>query len=299
MYDPRLVPNSEATEAAQNRGLILTGKRSATAMALLLLMAAVLLGQGCAAQKLGEKYQEEAGQIYTTVFHKYNSRVRPPDFYPDPVPITVKANLIHIRGFDLLSQELETVLELQIDWQDKRLAWYANLVDTIAVNVKDIWSPSIFYINGVKPPSPLFDSKVVISADGNIEWYRREIVSTLCPTEPQNTTQTCTIILGFTSKDNAEEFDNATCLEVDDDFSNHHWDVEVEFTVYYVKEVHFVLDLVKLDPPTPITGRNASFELEYDARGSASCHVVGMRGVGLLLLAFWALRSCLSAVIDD
>nr|KAG5694443.1 hypothetical protein BaRGS_017476 [Batillaria attramentaria] len=218
-----------------------------------------------------EKFQEEAGQIYTTVFHKYNSRVRPPDSYPKPVKVNVKVDLIHIRGFDLLKQELETVLDLEIDWQDKRLAWYANQVHTITVDVTEIWSPSIVYLNGVVPLSSLFVSKVIISSEGLIKWYRREVVTTMCPTTPQNATQQCPISLGFTSKDSAEEFDNTTELMVGLDFANHYWDVQVAGIDDYSSEVHFVLDLVKLDPPHPITGaRNCSAELGYEVMNGAS-----------------------------
>lgn len=61
-----------------------------------------------------EKFLEEAGQIYTTIFHKYNKRVRPPDDYPSKVKVNVQAVLIHIRQLDLLKQELESVLALNI-----------------------------------------------------------------------------------------------------------------------------------------------------------------------------------------
>ena len=63
---------------------------------------------------MAEKFQEEAGQIYTTVFHKYNPRVRPPDFYPNPVPVQVHATLFHIRHLDILKQELECIMDLEI-----------------------------------------------------------------------------------------------------------------------------------------------------------------------------------------
>ncbi|KAK7480110.1 hypothetical protein BaRGS_00028670 [Batillaria attramentaria] len=240
-----------------------------------------------------EKFQEEAGQIYTTVFHKYNSRVRPPDSYPKPVKVNVKVDLIHIRGFDLLKQELETVLDLEIDWQDKRLAWYANQVHTITVDVTEIWSPSIVYLNGVVPLSSLFVSKVIISSEGLIKWYRREVVTTMCPTTPQNATQQCPISLGFTSKDSAEEFDNTTELMVGLDFANHYWDVQVAGIDDYSSEVHFVLDLVKLDPPHPITGaRNCSAELGYEVMNGASkgAGVVGRSAVVALVVSAATLR---------
>ena len=75
----------------------------------------VLCCSGCQPDtNLAEKFQEEAGQIYTTVFHKYNPRVRPPDFYPKPVPVQVHATLFHIRHLDILKQELECIMDLEI-----------------------------------------------------------------------------------------------------------------------------------------------------------------------------------------
>ena len=64
--------------------------------------------------RAAEKFQEEAGQIYTTIFHKYNIRVRPTDTYPNPVVVDVRVILWHIRNFDRLKQEIETLLELDI-----------------------------------------------------------------------------------------------------------------------------------------------------------------------------------------
>lgn len=61
-----------------------------------------------------DAFQEEAAQIYSTIFHKYNERVRPPDNFPNPVLVTVEATLYHIRDLDLNRREMESLLDLKI-----------------------------------------------------------------------------------------------------------------------------------------------------------------------------------------
>ncbi|KAL8610650.1 hypothetical protein ACOMHN_047219 [Nucella lapillus] len=229
-----------------------------------------------------EKYQEEAGQIYTTVFHKYKKNVRPPDYYPEPVPIKVHVTLIHIRGLDVFKQELQSIIDLQIQWQDKRLAWYANKVVMITEELTQVWHPSVVYLNGAVPPSPLFSSKVSISKDGMITWKRREIVTSVCPTVPHNSTQFCDVALGFTSPQTMEVFDNQTTFTIVPDFTNHHWDiVRVHVDAEDSQVLRFLLDLESLDPDGSWLGsRNCSGEvnLEQRSNGAGSTFLGGMLG---------------------
>ncbi|XP_076456761.1 neuronal acetylcholine receptor subunit alpha-6-like [Babylonia areolata] len=240
-----------------------------------------------------EKYQEEAGQIYTTVFHKYKKNVRPPDSYPAPVPVTVHVTLIHIRGLDVLKQEMESIIDLQIEWQDKRLAWYANKVEMITDQLSQVWHPSVVYLNGAVPPSPLFSSKVSISKDGLITWKRREVVTTVCPTLPRNASQLCDVSLGFTSPETVEVFDNLTTFTIVPDFSNHHWDiVGAHVDAEDTQVLRFLLELEQLNPEVGSPGmKNCSGDLAYlMSSGGARGAVVGEGGwrvVGALVVSWW------------
>lgn len=219
-----------------------------------------------------EKFLEEAGQIYTTIFHKYNKRVRPPDDYPSKVKVNVQAVLIHIRQLDLLKQELESVLALNITWDDKRLAWYAYQVYNITEGVDQVWSPSIIYLNSAVPPNPLFFSKVTISSEGLITWYRQEVVTTVCRTNPKEATQTCAISLGFTSPHADEEFGNVTTFELSEEFSNHAWEVQPgETEVDNSRKINFVLFLEQLEPMADRPeDKNQTDAMDVVSNGNAS-----------------------------
>ncbi|KAK6187046.1 hypothetical protein SNE40_006295 [Patella caerulea] len=193
-----------------------------------------------------DAYLEEASQIYSTILHKYNSKVRPPEKWPNQVSVTLTGTLWHIRDIDLMKQEMESLIDLKITWTDKRLAWYPNNVRQISTNVSTVWSPELIYSNAVLPPKAMFPATVTIRSEGYILWHRREIITTLCPTDPYSRTQTCTITLQLVSPGSQEYFRNNTKFTMADTFSNHMWnvdDAELNFSDENQTEVNFSLNM--------------------------------------------------------
>ncbi|XP_067665943.1 neuronal acetylcholine receptor subunit alpha-6-like [Haliotis asinina] len=219
-----------------------------------------------------DAFQEEAAQIYSTIFHKYNERVRPPDNFPNPVLVTVEATLYHIRDLDLQRREMESLLDLKIMWKDKRLAWYPYQVQEITANVSAVWSPDIVYTNGAVPPRAMFAPKVSIKHDGEMTWNRREAVVTMCRTQPGNVNQTCEISLGFVSASDTEMFGNDTTIDLTDDFENHIWDISgLLLDRYSNTEISFVLYLSSksANSGSVVNGSNCSHTLKYKTSGSS------------------------------
>ncbi|KAH9513735.1 hypothetical protein Btru_041966 [Bulinus truncatus] len=171
-----------------------------------------------------DKFKEEAAQTFDLVLHKYNPMIRPPRAYID---IKVDISLNHIRHLDLLKQELQTVLDINLSWNDSRLQWTGSKVKQIIVNASIIWTPDIVIMNAVVPSRSLFPSTLKINQLGNVQWARKEEVSTFCMTEEKEVTQTCSISLGFLSNIKLDQYDRffneSSTLSLWSNFTNHEW----------------------------------------------------------------------------
>ncbi|XP_012942146.1 acetylcholine receptor subunit gamma [Aplysia californica] len=171
-----------------------------------------------------DKFNKEASQTFNLVFHKYNHRVRPPQPF---VEVELEVTLRHIRHLDVRKQELQTVLDVHMEWYDSRLKWDADRISQIMVNISKVWAPDIVYTNGVGPIKSLYPHNVRISSNGIVWWTRKEIVTTYCPTTPDQIRQSCAIQLGFMSNSrgiqNDRFFANTSTLVLPADFANNEW----------------------------------------------------------------------------
>ncbi|XP_041361387.1 acetylcholine receptor subunit beta-type acr-2-like [Gigantopelta aegis] len=243
-----------------------------------------------------DSYLEEAGQIYSTIFHKYNEKVHPPDMFPNPLIVNVNATFMHIRDLDIMRQEMESIIDLQIKWRDKRLAWYPYQVSNISANISTVWSPNIAYTNIAVPAKPMFNPKVNIGSNGEITWRRRETIVTTCKTQLRNNTQVCMITLGFVGSDFPETFGNGTAFTVADRFGNHMWEI-LDYDVDRNDEdtnVAFILTVQKkyFENGGNMEGGNCSLALQYNPN---SAYVINSSvfSVFLLFLGYYCLTSFL------
>uniref|UniRef100_A0A0B6ZDA8 Neurotransmitter-gated ion-channel ligand-binding domain-containing protein n=1 Tax=Arion vulgaris TaxID=1028688 RepID=A0A0B6ZDA8_9EUPU len=176
----------------------------------------------------GDKFKEEAAQTFNLVFHKYNHRVRPPQPY---IEIVANISLRHIRLLDQHKQELQTVLDIELTWNDTRLQWYPVKLLQISANTSNVWTPDIVYTNSVAESKMLYPSSVRISHKGFVVWTKKEVVTTLCPTKADAVSQNCPIILGFMSNSRNDQtdrfFSSLSSFTLSDNFINHEWDVTV------------------------------------------------------------------------
>ncbi|KAI8776472.1 5-hydroxytryptamine receptor 3B [Biomphalaria glabrata] len=253
-----------------------------------------------------DKFKEEASQTFNLVLHKYNPRIRPPRAYID---ILMQITLSHIRHFDIHKQELQTVLDINIFWKDGRLEWSAAKVQQIIVNESIIWTPDIVITNAVAPSRSLFPSALKINSSGNVQWTRKEEVTTFCKTYPEETSQNCTISFGFLSNSRHDQsdrfFNESSSFTVPDYFSNHQWDIDNhtlakldrEDTKGYYSIVDIKLLLTRIESEFDTTLDSTSVSTQTTTCNSSTGRISPISNV-LLLLFLCSINNHLGLVIS-
>lgn len=175
------------------------------------------------------KYIDEAGQIVTTIFHKYKEGVPPRRDYPKPVLLGVNLRVEHVRRLDAVAKVLESTVLLEVTWKDSRLSWYPLAVKEITITQDKIWSPTISIDNAVEPPGVIDNPKFVIKSNGDIYSYKRLYLKTSCETNLTSSNDNCTYVIGSNLlNDKILDFDlNASGCDVADDAASH--DLSISF----------------------------------------------------------------------
>lgn len=176
------------------------------------------------------KYREEAIQIINSIFHKYNGRVAPLP-YPEPVTLDIHMSLVAVQDLDVDEQYLDTVVDLEIEWNDGRLQWYPLVVTKITVESESVWKPELSVINALDSPTAVNDPDLVVKSTGTIYWFRRLKLRTYCKTNSSNTEDPieCAISLGSRLYDtNEQDFnknEETNSFDVSSAFSDQKWEV--------------------------------------------------------------------------
>lgn len=153
-------------------------------------------GQQRGDQQVSINYIEEAGQILNTVFHKYNVRVPPRKHFPKAVMLSVDMQVRHIAMFDLISQSVDSLIDLQVSWSDSRLGWYSSNVKDISIPSNQIWLPDLTIDSAISKVEEIANPNIIIKSTGQVHWYRRLAFNTLCKTNSTATSHPCEIAIG-------------------------------------------------------------------------------------------------------
>ncbi|KAL5013627.1 hypothetical protein ScPMuIL_007897 [Solemya velum] len=181
---------------------------------------------GTQAQTLKQgDYYDEAGQIFTTIFHKYNERINPvKDVYPKAVPVNLELTLVHVLDMDDQKNVLDSIIDLRISWLDPRLFWYAYIIKHITVNISTVWAPDVPILNIVAAPQVLINPRtLVVNATGDIFWYQRLRTQTLC--EPSDSmVKLCSFKFGSRQlTTNQQDFGENVTFDVADEMKDSPW----------------------------------------------------------------------------
>ncbi|KAK3088901.1 hypothetical protein FSP39_025232 [Pinctada imbricata] len=174
---------------------------------------------------VGEDFYGETGNVFSTVFHKYNSNFRPYDSSLSEaiaVPITVNMTVVRLGEYDMQKMEMQSIIDLRIRWRDGRLYWYSDIINYITVNNSDVWTPDVEFLNADSPPVLVINPRyLIVQKTGEVFWYRRFKVTTSCHREKDNDDKIiCPIRIGsFQFSTNEQIFSSINCTSTEIDLS--------------------------------------------------------------------------------
>lgn len=126
-------------------------------------------------------YEDETSHVFTTVFHKYSERVRPYNKQLGPVEVKAYLDIVDILSLDTKRNQLESIVDLRLTWNDARLQWNTNKIPYITVNDSTVWTPDVAILNALEPPQDILRPRfVVIERPGDVYQYARLRIKTAC-----------------------------------------------------------------------------------------------------------------------
>ncbi|XP_060555204.1 neuronal acetylcholine receptor subunit alpha-3-like [Ruditapes philippinarum] len=155
-------------------------------MAIYLTLGAFLLATGLS--KGQGQILKDTQDILDTILSGYNSDIRPAFNQSLPVEVNITTiYMFHITEFKEVSEQLTSVLVLDLLWEDYRLTWDPldhNGTEYVHIPVTKIWKPSLLLTSPVDRNSPIGDNQnwMVVKCfyDGSIEWTIPDIVTSRC-----------------------------------------------------------------------------------------------------------------------
>lgn len=159
-------------------------------------------------------YKEETKHVFITVFHSYNERVRPYNYGKKPIRIWANLDFVDVIKVDTKQHVMDSIVDLRLKWEDKRLLWTSQTVFYITVNETTIWTPDIEFLNVVEPIQVLVKPRyVVIEKTGHAYINHRYRIKTAC----KGHNNTCSVKIGSNLFSKSEIiFHEAECTASDE-----------------------------------------------------------------------------------
>ncbi|XP_053383843.1 neuronal acetylcholine receptor subunit alpha-6-like [Mercenaria mercenaria] len=130
---------------------------------------------------------EDTQNILTTILSGYSADVRPASNQSLPVQVNVTMELVNIKEFDEVSEQISVVIIMYLTWMDSRLTWDPlefNGTSNVNIPVTKIWRPSLILKSPVGKIIPVGvdqDWAVVRCLyDGRIMWNPTETTTSSC-----------------------------------------------------------------------------------------------------------------------
>lgn len=162
---------------------------------------------------VGQKsYVAESSNVFTTAFLKYNKHFRPYNESATPLLLNVRFDLVKVLKVDPETPSMTSIVDTRFQWVDGRLYWYSDIIKHVTVNVTEVWTPDVYFLNMESQPEVLINPRfLTIESTGKVYWYQRTKLITPCSSE-SNGDFICPVTFGSMQFPQSElDFDRIEC----------------------------------------------------------------------------------------